>query len=124
MSLEDMRRDAASKVRKAEDVHVTTEEIALCLGDDAEEFLEVRKLVEKIMDDPSQFSGLRAGLAASRLAAVRFKIGTKAQVYKKLSVGNADLRVRKDLLMTMYDALIENINTLKGLARYEREAMN
>lgn len=119
--LERARKDASAKAKAAENPHFTVEEIALVLGDDAAEFLECMKVADTIIDDPRHYTGILAGLEASRLAALRMKIGAKAQMYKSASVGNAELRRRKDVLMTMYDALLENINCLKGLARYERE---
>lgn len=121
-----MRAAAAESARKANTPIFTVEQIANALGDDAEEFVACMKMVEAIIANPGDYMGIRAGLEAARLAAYRTKIGMKAQMYKSASVGsqNAHLRPRKDVLMCLYEALLENINTLKGLAKYEREVIN
>lgn len=120
-SLMAMRRDAAEAAKKNNDPHFTTEEIAEVLGKDAEEFLSCMVVVEAIIADPKPYMGLRAGVEAVRLAALRTKIGAKAQLYKSNAVGNPDLRKRKDVLMCMYDALLENIQTLKLTAKFGQE---
>lgn len=109
------------KAQKEANPEFTVDEIASALGRDSEEFLNCMAVVEAIIDNPAQYTGVKAGIEATRLAALRTKIGAKAQMYKSAAVGNADLRKRKDVLMTMYDALLENINTLKGMAKYERD---
>lgn len=109
------------KAQKESNPEFTVDEIASALGRDSEEFLKCMALVEAIIDDPASYTGVRAGITATQLAGLRTKIGAKAQMYKSASVGNPELRKRKDVLMTMYDALLENINTLKGMAKYERD---
>lgn len=109
------------KAQKENDPEFTVEQIAEALGRDADEFLACMEVVQAMIDNPHQYTGVRAGIEATRLAALRTKIGMKAQMYKSASVGNPDLRKRKDVLMTMYDGLVENINCLKAMAKYERE---
>lgn len=115
------RMKAVEAAKRNNDPHFTMDEIGAALGQDAGEFLDCMELVEAIIADPHNYTGARAGVEALRLSALRTRIGAKAQMYKSASVGNADLRKRKDVLMTMYDALLENINCLKGMAKYERE---
>lgn len=120
-TMEQMRRDTANKAKQNNDPHFTVEEIAEALGQDAKEFLDCMAIVEAIIADPASYTGAKAGITATKLAGLRTKIGAVAQMYKSASVGNPELRKRKDVLMTMYDALIENINTLKSMTRYERD---
>lgn len=115
------RIQATQAAKKYNDPHFTIEEIAEVLGKDADEFLACMEVVEAMIADPHNYTGARAGVEAVRLSALRTKLGMKAQLYKSAAVGNADLRKRKDVLMCMYDALLENINCLKGMAKYERE---
>lgn len=124
MGLDEMRQAASEAARKNSSPAFTVDEIAKVLGEDADEFIACMRLVDAIIENPGVYTGVKAGLEASRLAAYRTRIGAKAQMYKSAAVGNADLRKRKDVLMTMYDSLLENINTLKGLARYEREVLS
>lgn len=121
-----MRQAAAESARKTNSPKFSVEDISIALGDDAEEFIAVMRVVSDIIENPHDYTGIRAGIEATKLAAYRTKIGMKAQMYKSASVGsqNAHLRPRKDVLMCLYEALLENINTLKGLAKYEREVIN
>jgi hypothetical protein len=100
-------------------VEVTLDEVAGCLS--AEEFAEFSKamaVVQDILDNPSTYVGSRALVEAARLAAIRTKIGARAQYYK-VAEKSIIQRRRKDLMLTMFSALEENINTLKLLGRIE-----
>lgn len=99
---------------------VTIESIKDAMGEEAGEFLQVWELVNLIIDSPDSFSGKRAANEAARLAALRTVIGIKAQYYKtaERSIKNTK---RKNVLMTMYQALEENINTLKLLSKMGAE---
>lgn len=94
-------------------VEISIEEIYAVLGpNEAREFLDVMAIVQDIIDFPERYSGLKALVTATKLAAVRTKIGQRAQFYKT-SDKTISTRKRKDLLMAMYSGLEENINTLK-----------
>lgn len=115
------RMKAAEAAKRTNNPHITIEEIADALGNDSEDFLAAMAIIDDLVANPASYSGARAAVEATRLSAIRTRIGATAQIYKTLAVGNADLRKRKDVLMVMYDALIENIQCLKTLAKYERE---
>jgi hypothetical protein len=101
------------------DVEVTLEEIAGCLSkEEFVEFTQAMAVVQDILDDPSRYVGSRALVEAARLAAIRTKIGARAQYYK-VAEKSITQRRRKDLMLTMFAALEENINTLKLLGRIE-----
>lgn len=101
------------------DVEVTLDEIAGCLsGEEFEEFSRAMAVVQDILDNPSSYVGSRALVEAARLAAIRTKIGARAQYYK-VAEKSIIQRRRKDLMLTMFSALEENINTLKLLGRIE-----
>jgi hypothetical protein len=100
-------------------VEITLDEVAGCLS--SEEFSEFSKamaVVQDILDNPSTYVGSRALVEAARLAAIRTKIGARAQYYK-VAEKSIIQRRRKDLMLTMFSALEENINTLKLLGRIE-----
>ena len=101
------------------DLEVSSEEILAVLGrEEYDEFMKVMQIVQGIIDHPEQYVGSKALVEAARLAAIRNKIGMRGQYYK--TAARTDLsRKRKDLLLTMYAALEENINTLKLLGRIE-----
>lgn len=101
------------------DVEVTLDEIAGCLSsEEFREFAWVMATVQDILDNPSTYVGSRALVEAARLAAIRTKIGARAQYYK-VAEKSIIQRRRKDLMLTMFSALEENINTLKLLGRIE-----
>lgn len=83
-----------------------------------QEFELCMEIVQKILDRPNAMMGSEALVAAAKLAALRTKIGARAQYYKTTDKSIIQRR-RKDLLMTMFTALEENINTLKLLGRVE-----
>ncbi len=100
-------------------VEITLDEVAGCLS--SEEFSEFSKamaVVQDILDNPSTYVGSRALVEAARLAAIRTKIGARAQYYM-VAEKSIIQRRRKDLMLTMFSALEENINTLKLLGRIE-----
>lgn len=88
------------------------------MGDDAEEFLGVMKIVQAIQADPSTYSGRMAVIKANELAAWRTTIGVKAQYYKTAPKSDEN-RTRKDVLHLLYNALPENINALKLMAKLD-----
>lgn len=83
-----------------------------------EEFKSCMEVVQRILERPNALMGSEALVAAAKLAALRTKIGVRAQYYKT-SEKSVLQRRRKDLLMLMFSALEENINTLKLLGRVE-----
>lgn len=100
-------------------VEVDLDEIAGVLSsEEYNEFVECMSIVQTILDRPTAMMGSEALVAAAKLAALRTKLGARAQYYKT-SEKSIMQRRRKDLLMLMYDALSENINTLKLLGRVE-----
>lgn len=110
-----------SRTREFEEgnVEVDLDEIAGALSsEEYGEFRECMIIVQKILDRPNAMMGSEALVAAAKLAALRTKIGARAQYYKT-SEKSILQRRRKDLLMLMFSALEENINTLKLLGRVE-----
>jgi hypothetical protein len=101
-------------------VEVDLDEVAGALS--AEEYAEFSgcmEIVQRILDQPNAMMGSEALIAAAKLAALRTKLGARAQYYKTSDKSILQRR-RKDLLMLMFTALEENINTLKLLGRVER----
>lgn len=115
-----MTLQASRSMTSAEgDVEVTLDEIAGCLSsEEFQEFSRAMTIVQDILDNPSTYVGSRALVEAARLAAIRTKIGARAQYYK-VAEKSIIQRRRKDLMLTMFSALEENINTLKLLGRIE-----
>lgn len=110
-----------SKIRNIENgtVEVDLDEIAGVLSsEEYQEFRDSMAIVQTILDRPNAMMGSEALVAAAKLAALRTKIGARAQYYKT-SEKSILQRRRKDLLMLMFSALEENINTLKLLGRVE-----
>jgi hypothetical protein len=107
-------------------VVLTIEVITSAMGDDAAEFINVMEIVQHIIEKPEDFHGPKALIEAARLAALRTKISMKAQYYKTAKPTGADqtllFRRRKDVLLSMYNSLEENINTLKLLGRIDAAA--
>lgn len=101
------------------EVEVDMEEIIGVLGkEEYKELEEALTICQTILEDPTHFVGMQSLITATKLAAIRTKIGTRAQYYKTADKTLISRR-RKDLLMTMYSALEENINTLKLLGRVD-----
>jgi len=110
----------------SEEVVLTIDVIADAMGDDAAEFLTVMPIVQAMIDKPENFHGAKATMEAVRLAALRTKISMKAQYYKTAKptpgLDALTIRRRKDVLMSMYSSLEENINALKLAARIDAKA--
>lgn len=110
----------ASERMTTDTAEVTIDEILSVLqGEEFEEFTRVMSIVQEVLDDPSKFVGSQALIAAAQLASLRTKFGTRAQYYKTTPDKSMVTRRRKDLCMTIYSALEENINSLKLLGRIE-----
>jgi len=109
----------ASSSMIAGDTHVTLEEIFEVLDrEEYDEFITAMSVVEDIIENPSKYVGAQALVSAAKLAALRTKIGLRGQYYKTTEKSIIQRR-RKDLLLTMFVALEENIMTLKLLGRTE-----
>lgn len=104
------------------DVNVELSSIYDAMGEDAKEFIDAMSIVQAIIDDPHAFHGKRAAVEANRLAALRTLIGVKSQYYKTAEKSIRNTK-KRNVLMTMYQALEENINTLKLLARLEGDSL-
>lgn len=101
------------------DATITIEEIFAVLSpEEYEVFINIMTIADDIIDNESKYTGNKALFTAMRLASFRTKLGVYAQYYKTSSKSETQ-RKRKDLLMMMYSALEENINTLKLLGRTE-----
>jgi hypothetical protein len=94
-----------------------------CLGkEEFPEFERVMEFCQRVLDNPTSMVGSTALVAAVQLAALRTKIGMRGQYYKTAVGDVEEKRIytrRKNLLLTMYNALEENINTLKALGKVE-----
>lgn len=98
---------------------ITIEDIYDALGNkEGEEFARVMMIVDDIIDNPNKYTGHQALRSAAVLAAHRTRISLRAQLYKTTDKSIVTRR-RKDLLMSMYQALEENINTLKLLGKMD-----
>ena len=88
------------------------------IGGDFEKALQ---LANSIIDNPSNYTGAQATMAAVKIALYRYKIGLAAQWWKQESTRTKKLsdRLIKDCLMTAYNGLEEVINTLKLSARQD-----
>lgn len=93
------------------------------IGSDFEKSL---RLANTILDDPSQYTGPQAGMAAQKLAIHRYKIGVAAQHWKIEAAKTKKMsdRLIKDSLMVAFTALEEVINTLKLTARSDINVAN
>lgn len=88
-------------------------------------FKKALEQTNAILEDPQSFTGAQASMAAMKLAAHRTKVGVVAQHWKLKSANTKKPhdRLIKDSLLVLYDGLLELINTLKAVARYEREVV-
>lgn len=103
------------------DTELTVEEISDALGpQEAEEFLKVMRHVKDTIEHPEGIVGDKALILATQLAGYRTLIGVRAQVYKTAEKSLTQ-RKRKDIMLTMFTALEENINCLKLLGRMQRQ---
>ncbi len=80
-------------------------------------------LVSNILENPTDYAGIQAAMAAIKLSGWRFKMGVEAQHWKLRSAQTKKLsdRLVKDALMSAYDGLGEVINTLKIIARHDHD---
>lgn len=115
--------ELARNVMNSVDTEITMEDVLDCLGkEEYPEFEKVMTMCQDILENPTKMVGSQALVAAAVLASLRTKIGLRGQYYKTAKGDAAETRIfrrRKDLLLTMYAALEENINTLKALGRVE-----
>lgn len=110
-----------SRLREFEgsNIEVDLDEVAGALSaEEYAEFSSCMEIVQRILDRPQAMMGSEALVAAAKLAALRTKLGARAQYYKTSDKSILQRR-RKDLLMLMFTALEENINTLKLLGKIE-----
>jgi len=100
------------------DIIVNKDIITAMMGDKADEFLECLRIVEDIVENPEHYVGMQAIKSANLLAGYRTLMIVKSQVFKRKSavMGDQDKFVN-DIWRTMYEALSENINTLKLAAK-------
>ena len=99
------------------DVEISLAEITEVLSSHEQELvLEVLEIVEKTSKQGTSFVGVQAALYANRLAALRTNITMYSQYYKTAPKSDTN-RKRKDILHAIYEAVQENINTLKLLSR-------
>ena len=100
------------------DIVVSVESLQAAMGEKAEEFIAVMRIVEDIIANPNNYHGIQAAKTAAILAAYRTRVIVMAQAYKRNStiMSNND-KISKDIWYTLHEALEENINTLKLLAR-------
>ena len=100
------------------DIVVDTNYIRDAMGDEAEEFIEVMRIVGDIIENPNHYLGIQASKCATILAAYRTQMIVKSQAYKRRSSQMTETdKLRNDMWKTLYQALEENINTLKLCAR-------
>jgi hypothetical protein len=103
------------------DLILTEEDIDNVLGPDAKKFKEVMLLVEDMIDFPQQYHGSKALVTALQLSAYRTKIGETAN-WLKSQEKSLNGRRKKDLLISMENNLLENINVLKLMGRIDGKA--
>lgn len=105
------------------DTELTVDQIIDVLGpNEGATFLECMKAMDRIVRNPSTLVGNDALILAAQLAAHRTIIGVRAQHYKTAQKSIINSK-RKNLLLTMYSSLEENINTLKILGRIEAKLL-
>jgi hypothetical protein len=104
------------------DVSFTLIQVKDAMGKDADEFVAVMAIVDAMIKDPQAYTGHRAVIVATQLAALRTKISIKAQYYKTCDNKGLQTRKRKDVLLSLYQALEENINCLKLMGRMDATA--
>lgn len=100
------------------DIVVDVELIGKLMGDRAREFLECMRVVQDIVDNPSDYHGVQAIKYANVLAAYRTQMIIKSQAFKRKSTMMSEQdKLVNDIWKTMYEALSENINVLKIAAK-------
>lgn len=100
---------------------ITPAQIKEALGEGEEEFLECMRIVNDIIENPDSYTGMKAMIYASKLAALRTAIGVRAAYFKTGEKSIAVTR-KKNFLISMEHNLEENINCLKLLGRVEGRA--
>ena len=112
-------QSALEKIKQGEGKHWDVEAVVaeLCIA--VPELREIWNFIEGLILDPERFNGPRASVEATRLAALRVKIGLMKVAAKQNPGGS---RVIKDGGFDLYDSLLELINTLKAMAKYDAEA--
>ena len=100
------------------DIIINKEMLQEQMGDKAEEFMECLRIVEDIINNPDHYLGMQAVKYANILAAYRTMMIVKSQAFKrKSSIMSDNDKFVNDIWKTMYEALQENINTLKLSAK-------
>jgi peroxiredoxin len=100
------------------DIAVDVDRLTELMGDESIEFIKVMDMVQDIIDNPNDYLGLQASRYAALLAAYRTQMIVKSQAYKRKSAQMSERdKIRNDIWKTLYQALEENINTLKVCAR-------
>jgi len=100
------------------DIIINREILSAHMGDKADEFLECMRIVEDIIQHPEGYLGAQAIKYANILAAYRTVMIVKSQMFKRRSTMMSEQdKFVNDIWKTMYEALSENINTLKLAAK-------
>lgn len=100
------------------EVSLTIDEVRKALGPDADEFIEIMRIVDDILENEDKYTGVYALKTANKLAAYRLKISAKASFYKTAGTSITNKR-RKNTLIAMEHAMEENINCLKLLGKVD-----
>jgi hypothetical protein len=96
------------------DIVVDQEFLEKQMGDRAHEFIECMRIVQDIIDNPDHYVGMQAIKYANVLAAYRTQMIVKSQAFKRRSsLMSEQDKLVNDIWKTMYEALTENINSLK-----------
>lgn len=104
-------------------MEVTPEQIKEALGEGEDEFLECMRIVTDIIDNPGDYTGMKALIMANKLAALRTAIGVRVAYFKSTEKGIVATR-KKNFLISMEHNLEENIMVLKLLGRVEAKITN
>lgn len=106
--------ELASKAFK--DAHVKRADVAEALGEDGKAFLAVMDICRDIIENPTEYYGIRAARTANELAAWRTEIGILKQTYKSGEVENKKLK--NNIYEVLFVALESNIDALKKIASF------
>ena len=100
------------------DIVVDPDWLASQMGDKAEEFIECMRIIQDIIENPSDYVGMQAIKYLNVHAAYRTQMIVKSQAFKRRSsIMNEQDKLVNDIWKTMYEALSENINALKIAAK-------
>jgi hypothetical protein len=96
------------------------EYIADMIGDD---FEKVINQVNRYLENPTSLNGPQAKILAARLAGYRVKIGLAKTFwqYRSSHTKNLQDRMIKDACFSLYDSLLEFINTMKIIAKQDAD---